>query len=42
MPVSLLNCHLAEDFGYADSGEITGSFTTAVPFPIQLQLNLLI
>ncbi|MGH3694583.1 MAG: Uma2 family endonuclease [Pseudonocardiaceae bacterium] len=40
-PVSLLACHLAEDFGYADSGEITGTFTTTVPFPIQLQLDLL-
>ncbi|MGH3694566.1 MAG: Uma2 family endonuclease [Pseudonocardiaceae bacterium] len=41
-PVSLLACHLTEDSGYADSGEITGTFTTTVPFPIQLQLDLLI
>ena len=41
-PVSLLDCHLAEDFGYADSGAVTGTFTTAVPFPVQIQLNLLI
>lgn len=41
-PVSLLDCHLTEDFGYADSGEITGTFTTTMPFPIQLQLDLLI
>ncbi len=41
-PVSLLPYHLAEDFGYADSGEITGTFISTVPFPIQLQLDLLI
>ena len=40
-PVSLLDCHLAEDFGYADSGTITGTFTTSVPFPVQLQLDRL-
>ncbi len=40
-PVSLLDCHLAEDFGYADSGAVTGTFTTSVPFPVQLQLDRL-
>jgi Uma2 family endonuclease len=41
-PVSLLDCHLAEDFGYADSGAITGVFTTSVPFPVRLTLDVLI
>jgi Uma2 family endonuclease len=41
-PVSLLDCHLAEEFGYADSGEITGTFTTTVPFPVDIQLDLLV
>jgi hypothetical protein len=41
-PVSLLDCHLAEDFGYADSGAITGAFTASVPFTVRLELDLLI
>lgn len=41
-PVSLLDCHLAEDFGYADSGAITGTVTLSAPFSVQLALNLLI
>ncbi|MGH3866314.1 MAG: hypothetical protein ACRDQ4_09315, partial [Pseudonocardiaceae bacterium] len=41
-PVSLLDCHLAEDFGYADSGAITGTFTLSAPFSVQLALDLLI
>lgn len=41
-PVSLLAHHLAEDFGYADSGTTTGIFTTTTPFPIQLQLDRLL
>ena len=40
-PASLLAHHLAEDFGYADSGAVAGVFTTTVPFPVQLQLGLL-
>ena len=31
-PVSLLDCHLAEGFGYQDSGSLTGVFTTTEPF----------
>lgn len=41
-PVSLLDCHLAEDFGYADSGAIIGTFTASVPFTVRLELDLLI
>jgi Uma2 family endonuclease len=41
-PVSIVACHQAGELGYADSGEITGTFTTAEPFPFQLDLaNLL-
>ena len=49
-PVSLLDCHLAEDFGYtagragnrtADSGAVTGVFTANIPFSVQLELDLL-
>jgi Uma2 family endonuclease len=40
-PVSLLDCHLAEDFGYADSGAITGVFTLSAPFSVRLALDLL-
>ena len=40
-PASLLAHHLAEDFGYADPGAVTGGFTTTVPLPVQLQLGLL-
>jgi hypothetical protein len=32
-PVSILVCHLAGEFGYVDSGEITGAFTAREPFP---------
>ncbi|MBV9142703.1 MAG: Uma2 family endonuclease [Pseudonocardiales bacterium] len=41
-PVSLLDCHLAEDFGYDYSGTITAVFTTSVPFPLRLALDVLI
>ncbi|MGH3833484.1 MAG: Uma2 family endonuclease [Pseudonocardiaceae bacterium] len=41
-PVSLLACHLAEDFGYADSGAFTGAFTADITFSVQLKLDLLI
>ena len=40
-PVSLLAHHLAEGFGYADSGTVTGTFTTTTPCPLQLQLDRL-
>ena len=41
-PVSLLDCHLAEGFGYQDGGSITGVFTTTEPFPVRLQLGQLL
>jgi len=40
--VSLLDCHLAEDFGYADSGAVTDTFTSSVPFPVRLEFDLLV
>ncbi|MDQ2790238.1 MAG: Uma2 family endonuclease [Pseudonocardiales bacterium] len=41
-PVSLLDCHLAEGFGYQDSGSITGAFTTTEPFGVHLRLGQLL
>ena len=41
-PVSLLDCHLAEGFGYQDGGGVTGVFTTTEPFPVTLQLDRLL
>jgi len=41
-PVSLLDCHLAGDFGYQDSGEMTGSYEAREPFPVRLDLDALI
>ena len=41
-PVSLLDCHLAEGFGYQDGGSITGVFTTTEPFPVCLQMGQLL
>lgn len=38
-PVSLVDCHLAEGFGYQDGGSITGVFTTTEPFPLRLHLD---
>jgi Uma2 family endonuclease len=40
-PVSLVACHLAGEFGYQDSGEITGVFETDQPFPIRIDLDAL-
>lgn len=41
-PVSLIACHLAGSFGYADDGEITGTFTTDAPLPLTLDLDALV
>jgi Uma2 family endonuclease len=41
-PVTLLDCHLADPFGYADGGSITGTFTTTAPCPIRLELDRLL
>jgi len=40
-PVSLLDCHLAEDFGYQDGGGCTGVFETTEPFSVRVQLGRL-
>jgi hypothetical protein len=41
-PVSLLACELTETSGYADTGEVIGGFTTAVPFPMTIDLTRLV
>ena len=41
-PVSLLTCHLAGELGYADGGEVTGTFRTSVPFPATVDLAALL
>ncbi|QFZ16145.1 Uma2 family endonuclease [Saccharothrix syringae] len=40
-PTSLTPCHLAGDFGYQDPGDVTGTFTTGVPFPVTIDLEQL-
>ena len=42
LPVSLVDCHLAGEFGYQDNGGVSGEFTTSVPFPLRIDLNRLI
>ncbi|MBW0089781.1 Uma2 family endonuclease [Pseudonocardia sp. KRD-184] len=41
-PVSLLACHLAGEFGYADGGAVQGSHRTDRPFPLVLDLDALL
>ncbi len=41
-PESILAYHRAGEFNYADSGEITGIFTTTEPFPFELDLSTLV
>lgn len=41
-PVSLLVCHLAGPFGYADGGAVTGIFTATAPFAVELDLDALL
>ncbi len=41
-PISLIDCHLAEGFGYRDAGAVTGVFTTTEPFPVTLRLDELL
>jgi Uma2 family endonuclease len=41
-PVSLLACHLADEFGYADVGAVAGSFSAADPFPARIDLDALL
>jgi Uma2 family endonuclease len=41
-PVSLVECHRTEEFGYQDGGAMTGVFTTTVPFEVTVDLDALI
>lgn len=38
-PVSLLDCHLAGEFGYMDGGSHARIFETTMPFPVSLKLD---
>jgi hypothetical protein len=38
---SLVACHLAGEFGYADASPATGVFETDAPFPLSLDLDQL-
>jgi Uma2 family endonuclease len=40
-PVSLVDCHLAEGFGYQDAGGVTGTFETTAPFSVRVELDKL-
>ncbi|MGH3902664.1 MAG: Uma2 family endonuclease [Pseudonocardiaceae bacterium] len=37
--VTLIDCHLAAEFGYQDAGPVTGRFVTTEPFPVSLRLD---
>ena len=41
-PVSLINCHLAEGFGYQDGGAVTSEYTTTEPISARLRLDQLL
>ena len=41
-PVSLIACHIAGEFGYVDSGAVTGVFRTTEPFPVEIDLDALL
>jgi Uma2 family endonuclease len=41
-PISLLVCHLSEEFGYIDGGAVTGQFRSTEPFDLCVDLNTLI
>ena len=41
-PVSLLACHRAGEFGYADDGAVTGTFRAVTPFPLEIDLDALL
>jgi Uma2 family endonuclease len=41
-PISLLACHLAGEFGYADGGAVTDTFSASEPFPAQIDLDALL
>ncbi|MGH3871706.1 MAG: Uma2 family endonuclease [Pseudonocardiaceae bacterium] len=38
-PVTLIDCHLAAEFGYQDPGPVTGRFVTTEPFPVSVRLD---
>jgi hypothetical protein len=40
--VSLVACHLTEQFGYADAGAVTGGFEIASPFEVTVDLDALL
>jgi Uma2 family endonuclease len=40
-PVTLIDCHLAGEFGYQDPGPIADRFVTTEPFPVSLELHVL-
>lgn len=41
-PVSLVACHLTEEFGYQDDQSVTGMFRSDVPFPVEIDLSQLL
>lgn len=41
LPTSLVAGHLAGEFGYQDSGEVTGVFETDDPFAVRVELDAL-
>ena len=41
-PTSLIACHLTPDFGYQDSGTVTGRFDAREPFPFEIDLDALL
>jgi Uma2 family endonuclease len=40
-PVSLIACHQAGEFGYRNTGAVTGTFRTDTPFPFEVDLDAL-
>lgn len=41
-PISLITCHLSEEFGYIDGGALTGQFRSTEPFDLHIDLDTLI
>lgn len=41
-PVSMVAHHLAGEFGYADGGVVTGTYSATAPFPVELDLDALL
>jgi Uma2 family endonuclease len=38
-PMTLIDCHLAAEFGYQDPGPVINRFVTTEPFPVSLRLD---